>query len=112
MLPECFLHQSTKSIFTVTFAVLVLLQTHSLTQRRAVPGRSRLFDELLAEHKGLAKEREALKEKEREAALRGKEGCGQSNAAPETASPSKTYCPAERPLSSLKLRLANAHIPR
>ncbi|XP_038128218.1 ataxin-7-like protein 1 [Cyprinodon tularosa] len=87
-------------------------KTHSLTQRRAVPGRSRLFDELLAEHKGLAKEREALKEKEREAALRGKEGCSQSNAAPETPSPSKTYCPAERPLSSLKLRLANAHIPR
>ncbi|XP_023206137.1 ataxin-7-like protein 1 isoform X1 [Xiphophorus maculatus] len=87
-------------------------KTHSLTQRRAVPGRSRLFDVLLAEHKGLAKEREALKEKEKEAAQRGKEACGQSVAPQDTASPSKPHCPGERPLSSLKLRLANAHIPR
>ncbi|XP_007579283.1 ataxin-7-like protein 1 isoform X1 [Poecilia formosa] len=89
-------------------------KTHSLTQRRAVPGRSRLFDVLLAEHKGLAKEREALKEKEKEkeAAQRGKEACGQSVAPQDSASPSKPHCPGERPLSSLKLRLANAHIPR
>lgn len=87
-------------------------KTHSLTQRRAVPGRSQLFDALLAEHKGLAKEREALKEKEKEAALRAKEACSQSIASQETTSPSKSYCPSERPLSSLKLRLANAHIPR
>ncbi|KAM4711709.1 uncharacterized protein atxn7l1 isoform 1-T1 [Anableps anableps] len=87
-------------------------KTHSLTQRRAVPGRSRHFDVLLAEHKGQAKEREALKEKEKEAAQRVKEACIQSIASQETASPSKSHCPSERPLSSLKLRLANAHIPR
>ncbi|XP_043964477.1 ataxin-7-like protein 1 isoform X1 [Gambusia affinis] len=87
-------------------------KTHSLTQRRAVPGRSRLFDVLLAEHKGLAKEREALKEKEKEVAQRGKEACAQSVAPQDTASPSKPHCPGERPLSSLKQRLANAHILR
>ncbi|XP_021176263.2 ataxin-7-like protein 1 isoform X1 [Fundulus heteroclitus] len=87
-------------------------KTHSLTQRRAVPGRSRPFDVLLAEHKGLAKEREALKEKEKEAALRGKEAGSQAVASQDTASPSKSHCPGERPLSSLKLRLSNAHIPR
>ncbi|KAG5845920.1 hypothetical protein ANANG_G00144300 [Anguilla anguilla] len=40
-------------------------KTHSLTHRRAVPGRKKLFDSLLAEHKGRVKEKE--KEKEREA---------------------------------------------
>ncbi|MEQ2227610.1 hypothetical protein ILYODFUR_000133 [Ilyodon furcidens] len=87
-------------------------KTHSLTQRRTVPGRSRLFDVLLAEHKGLAKEREALKEKEKEAAQRGKEAYSQSIASQETSSPSKLHCPSERPLSSLKLRLTNAYVPR
>uniref|UniRef100_A0A1A7YLV1 Ataxin 7-like 1 n=1 Tax=Iconisemion striatum TaxID=60296 RepID=A0A1A7YLV1_9TELE len=87
-------------------------KTHSLTQRRAVPGRSKHFDILLAEHKGLAKEREALKEKEKEkdGAQRGKETRNQTT--PEPTCPSKSHCPSERPLSSLKLRLANSHIPR
>ncbi|XP_053270647.1 ataxin-7-like protein 1 isoform X2 [Pleuronectes platessa] len=70
-------------------------KTHSLTHRRAVPGRRQNFDILLAEHKGRAKEGE--KEKERDAAQE---------------SPSKPHCPNGRPLSTLKLRLANAHIPR
>ncbi|XP_037552070.1 ataxin-7-like protein 1 [Nematolebias whitei] len=86
-------------------------KTHSLTQRRAVPGRSKHFDVLLAEHKGLAKEKEALKEKEKEkdGAQRGKETC---IATPDTTSPIKSHCPSERPLSLLKLRLANSHILR
>ncbi|XP_013869911.1 ataxin-7-like protein 1 [Austrofundulus limnaeus] len=93
-------------------------KTHSLTQRRAVPGRSKDFNVLLAEHKGLAKEREALrerekeKEKEKDGAQRGKETCNQSIATQDAACPSKSHCPSERPLSSLKLRLANSHIPR
>ncbi|XP_072233188.1 ataxin-7-like protein 1 isoform X1 [Leuresthes tenuis] len=89
-------------------------KTHSLTHRRAVPGRKKHFDILLAEHKGQAKEREALKEKEKnkDGVQGGKEACGQSIASFETACPSKSQCPNGRPLSSLKLRLANAHIPR
>ncbi|KAM6895853.1 ataxin-7-like protein 1 isoform 1-T1 [Xenentodon cancila] len=89
-------------------------KTHSLTQRRAVPGRKKHFDVLLAEHKGQAKEREVLKvkEKEKDGALAGKEAGSQSITSQETTSPSKSHCPNGRPLSTLKLRLANAHIPR
>nr|XP_054595628.1 ataxin-7-like protein 1 isoform X1 [Nothobranchius furzeri] len=88
-------------------------KTHSLTQRRAVPGRSKHFDVLLAEHKGLTKKREALKkEKEKDGAQRGKETRNQNITTSETTCPSKSHCPSERPLSSLKLRLANSYIPR
>uniref|UniRef100_A0A3P9MJZ5 Ataxin-7-like protein 1 n=1 Tax=Oryzias latipes TaxID=8090 RepID=A0A3P9MJZ5_ORYLA len=90
-------------------------KTHSLTHRRAVPGRKKQFDLLLAEHKEQTKEREALKEKERskDAAPAGKETCSQQSiASQEAACPGKTQCANGRPLSTLKLRLANAHIPR
>ncbi|XP_062299328.1 ataxin-7-like protein 1 isoform X2 [Scomber scombrus] len=87
-------------------------KTHSLAHRRAVPGRRTHFDILLAEHKGRAKEKEGPKEKDREGVQGGKEGCSQSITSQETVSPSKPHCPNGRPLSSLKLRLANAHIPR
>ncbi|XP_041833574.1 ataxin-7-like protein 1 isoform X2 [Melanotaenia boesemani] len=89
-------------------------KTHSLTHRRAVPGRRKHFDILLAEHKGQAKEREALKEKEKDkdGAHGGKEACSQSMASQESISPSKPHCPNGRPLSTMKLRLANAHKPR
>ena len=87
------------------------LQTHSLTHRRAVPGRRKHFDILLAEHKGRPKE--GAKDKDKDATQGGaKEGGSQSNASQETASPSKPHCPNGRPLSTLKLRLANAYIPR
>ncbi|KAF3855943.1 hypothetical protein F7725_016666, partial [Dissostichus mawsoni] len=41
-------------------------KTHSLSQRRAVPGRRKRFDTLLAEHKSRTRDREKEKEKERE----------------------------------------------
>ena len=41
-------------------------QTHSLSQRRAVPGRRKRFDTLLAEHKSRTRDREKEKEKEKE----------------------------------------------
>lgn len=89
-------------------------KTHSLTHRRAVPGRRKHFDILLAEHKGRPKEKEGPKEKEkdRDGAHGGKDGCGQSIPSQEMACPSRPHCPNGRPLSTLKLRLANAHIPR
>ncbi|XP_034529908.1 ataxin-7-like protein 1 isoform X1 [Notolabrus celidotus] len=89
-------------------------KTHSLTHRRAVPGRRKHFDILLAEHKGRAKEKEGGKEKEkdREPCQGGKEGSSHSVLSQESISPSKPHCPNGRPLSTLKLRLANAHIPR
>ncbi|XP_029681608.1 ataxin-7-like protein 1 isoform X2 [Takifugu rubripes] len=87
-------------------------KTHSLTHRRAVPGRRKHFDVLLAEHKGRPKEGAKDKEKERDGTAPEKEGGSQRVATQETASPSKPHCPNGRLLSSLKLRLANAHIPR
>ncbi|XP_061770298.1 ataxin-7-like protein 1 isoform X3 [Nerophis ophidion] len=84
-------------------------KTHSLTHRRGVPGRKKHFDILLAEHRGRTKEKEGAKDKDKE----GNDSCSPSLASQEaTASPSKPPCPNGRPLSSLKLRLANAHIPR
>ncbi|CAG09602.1 unnamed protein product, partial [Tetraodon nigroviridis] len=44
----------------VTFPIVP--QTHSLSQRRAVPGRRKRFDTLLAEHKNRARERERERE--------------------------------------------------
>ncbi|XP_010788433.1 ataxin-7-like [Notothenia coriiceps] len=41
-------------------------KTHSLSQRRAVPGRRKRFDTLLAEHKSRTRDREKEKEKEKE----------------------------------------------
>ncbi|XP_036977533.1 ataxin-7-like protein 1 isoform X2 [Acanthopagrus latus] len=86
-------------------------KTHSLTHRRAVPGRRKHFDILLAEHKGRPKE--GAKDKDKDVTQGGaKEGGSQINASQETASPGKPHCPNGRPLSTLKLRLANAYIPR
>nr|XP_046235699.1 ataxin-7-like protein 1 isoform X1 [Scatophagus argus] len=87
-------------------------KTHSLTHRRAVPGRRKHFDVLLAEHKGRSKEGAKEKERDKDGTQGGKEGGRQSTTSHETASPSKPHCPNGRPLSTLKLRLANAHIPR
>ncbi|XP_061617466.1 ataxin-7-like protein 1 [Phyllopteryx taeniolatus] len=80
-------------------------KTHSLTHRRAVPGRRKHFDVLLAEHRGRTKEKDAAKEKD-------KDGCSPSVVSQDAASPSKSQCPNGRALSTLKLKLANAHIPR
>lgn len=87
-------------------------KTHSLTHRRAVSGRRKHFDILLAEHKGRSKVNEGAKEKEKDGSHGGKEGSSQSSTSQETACPSKPHCPNGRLLSTLKLRLANAHIPR
>nr|XP_057934605.1 ataxin-7-like protein 1 isoform X2 [Doryrhamphus excisus] len=83
-------------------------KTHSLTHRRAVPGRRKHFDILLAEHRGRTKEKEGAKEKDKE----GKNGCSPNAESQEAACPRKPHCPNGRPLSTLKLRLANAHISR
>ncbi|XP_068163223.1 ataxin-7-like protein 1 isoform X2 [Antennarius striatus] len=87
-------------------------KTHSLTHRRAVPGRRKHFDVLLAEHKGRPKEGVKEKEKDRDGGKEGGGGGLSVTSSLETTSPSKPQCPNGRPLSTLKLRLANAHIPR
>ncbi|XP_045555681.1 ataxin-7-like protein 1 isoform X4 [Salmo salar] len=87
-------------------------KTHSLIHRRAVPGRQKEFDILLAEHKGRAKE--GAKEKEKEGGQRREsQGGSQSTPANDTTpSTLPPHCHNGRTVSTLKLRLANAHIPR
>lgn len=83
------------------------MQTHSLTQRRTVPGRRKDFDILLAEHKGRAKEKDAGQK--RDTAI--------SQAAQPTqplSPPSSTpsICHDDKPTPTLKLRLASTHTQR
>uniref|UniRef100_A0A4W5MHJ7 Ataxin 7-like 1 n=1 Tax=Hucho hucho TaxID=62062 RepID=A0A4W5MHJ7_9TELE len=91
-------------------------KSHSLIHRRAVPGRRKEFDILLAEHKGRAKEKEkeGAKEKEKEGGQR-RESQGGSQSTPANDTTTSTlppHCHNGRTVSTLKLRLANAHIPR
>ncbi|KAK7913607.1 hypothetical protein WMY93_013818 [Mugilogobius chulae] len=87
-------------------------KSHSLTQRRAVQGRRKHFDVLLAEHKSHAKEKDLLKEKEKEKEKDTVQERKESSVSSHQSHSSKPHCPNGRPLSTLKLRLANAHIPR
>ncbi|KAL7882381.1 hypothetical protein SRHO_G00000390 [Serrasalmus rhombeus] len=83
-------------------------KTHSLTHRRAVPGRKKDFDILLAEHKGRAKEKEAGQK--RDAAS------SQSAQSVQSLDPSSSSIPSSchngKTTPTLKLRLSNAHINR
>ncbi|KAJ8006542.1 hypothetical protein DPEC_G00108330 [Dallia pectoralis] len=87
-------------------------KTHSLTHRRAVPGRRKHFDILLAEHKGRVKEGATDKGKDggpKMESLGGGQGPPAHDTTPSTLSP---HCHNSRTISTLKLRLASAHIPR
>ncbi|KAJ8245307.1 hypothetical protein GJAV_G00269390 [Gymnothorax javanicus] len=77
-------------------------KTHSLTHRRAVPGRGKHFDSLLAEHKG-----RHLREQQASHAHPARPA--QSH---EPASSPSTEFQEARPTSLLKSKLANSHIPR
>lgn len=81
-------------------------KTHSLTHRRAVPGRTKSFDILLAEHKSQAKEREG------DGGQIRKEGASLTTLLQDITTPKKPHSLNGRPISLLKLRLANAHISR
>ncbi|XP_077566293.1 ataxin-7-like protein 1 [Stigmatopora nigra] len=76
-------------------------KAHSLTHRRAVNGRRKHFDMLLAEHRTRNKEAEEAKAKEKE-----------KDASQDLVGSKQPSCLNGRPLSTLKLKLANAHIPR
>uniref|UniRef100_A0A4W5R6Q1 Ataxin 7-like 1 n=1 Tax=Hucho hucho TaxID=62062 RepID=A0A4W5R6Q1_9TELE len=85
-------------------------KTHSLIHRRAVPGRQKEFDILLAEHKGRAKEKE--KEKEGGQRRESQGGSRSTRANDTTPSTLPPHCHNGRTVSTLKLRLASAHVPR
>ncbi|XP_072528925.1 ataxin-7-like protein 1 isoform X2 [Salminus brasiliensis] len=82
-------------------------KTHSLTHRRAVPGRKKDFDILLAEHKGRTKEKETGQK--REAASSQSAQLTQSL---DASSSIPTSCHNGKTTPTLKLRLANTHTHR
>uniref|UniRef100_A0A3B1K0K3 Ataxin 7-like 1 n=1 Tax=Astyanax mexicanus TaxID=7994 RepID=A0A3B1K0K3_ASTMX len=82
-------------------------KTHSLAHRRAVPGRKRVFDILLAEHKGRANEKEAGQKKETASGQ-----SAQCTSSPDTSSSLSTGCNNGKATPTLKLRLAKAHTNR
>ncbi|OXB56318.1 hypothetical protein ASZ78_009649, partial [Callipepla squamata] len=53
-----------KRLSVIGITLSVLEETHSLNHRRAVPGRKKQFDILLAEHKARSREKEVAKDKE------------------------------------------------
>ncbi|OXB71832.1 UNVERIFIED_CONTAM: hypothetical protein H355_015586, partial [Colinus virginianus] len=53
-----------KRLSVIGIILSVLEKTHSLNHRRAVPGRKKQFDILLAEHKARSREKEVAKDKE------------------------------------------------
>ncbi|XP_042562614.1 ataxin-7-like protein 1 isoform X2 [Clupea harengus] len=80
-------------------------KTHSLTHRRAVPGRKKNFDILLAEHKGRAKEKEVGQKQDTQTG-------GQPTQSHDTTPSGPAHCPNGKTTSTLRLRLANTHIHR
>ncbi|XP_076861655.1 uncharacterized protein atxn7l1 isoform X2 [Brachyhypopomus gauderio] len=82
-------------------------KTHSLTHRRAVPGRRKEFDILLAEHKGRAKEKETGQKKE---AVNSQST--RSSQSLNTSSSLLSSCQNGKTTPPLKLRLASAHTHR
>lgn len=81
-------------------------KTHSLTHRRAVPGRRKDFDVLLAEHKGRAKEKETGPKKDVQAGSQSVQVTPSHDAAPSLS----TSCTNGKTTPTLKLRMANSHV--
>lgn len=79
-----------------------------MTHRRAVPGRRKDFDFLLAEHKGRAKEKEGGQKKEVQAGSQSVQVTQSHDAAPSQS----TSCTNGKTTPTLKLRLANSHLHR
>ncbi|TSX44498.1 Ataxin-7-like protein 1 [Bagarius yarrelli] len=82
-------------------------KTHSLTQRRTVPGRRKDFDILLAEHKGRAKEKDTG-QKRNTASSQAAQLTQPLN--PPSSTPS--VCHNNKTTPTLKLRLASIHTHR
>uniref|UniRef100_M3XKZ8 Ataxin 7 like 1 n=3 Tax=Latimeria chalumnae TaxID=7897 RepID=M3XKZ8_LATCH len=87
-------------------------KTHSLNHRRAVPGRRKQFDILLAEHKARSREKEVAKDKEHLQRMREVHQ-GQSTPAQESVAGSSVNCGLEPKVTSpAKSRPTNAALPR
>ncbi|KAM9311197.1 ataxin-7-like protein 1 isoform 2-T2 [Gastrophryne carolinensis] len=85
-------------------------KTHSLSQRRAVPGRKKTFDVLLAEHKARSREKEVTKDKEHPQNTRE---LHQNQPAPaQELSPSVNSTSEPKVTSPAKARTPNSVLPR
>ncbi|KAL1275357.1 hypothetical protein QQF64_034980 [Cirrhinus molitorella] len=83
-------------------------KTHSLTHRRAVPGRRKDFNFLLAEHKGRAKEKDTGQKKDVQAGSQSVQVTQSHDAATSLS----TSCANAKTTPTLKLQLANSHLHR
>ncbi|XP_072257777.1 ataxin-7-like protein 1 isoform X2 [Pyxicephalus adspersus] len=87
-------------------------KTHSLYHRRAVPGRKKPFDVLLAEHKARSREKEVTKDKEH---LQNARETHQNQSAPaqeQSSGPSANSAPEPKVTSPAKARPPNSVLPR
>ncbi|XP_066525224.1 ataxin-7-like protein 1 [Hoplias malabaricus] len=87
-------------------------KTHSLTHRRAVPGRKKDFNVLLAEHKGRAKEKEKEKDVGQKKETASSQSAPSAQSLDTSSSSSPSSCHNGKTTHALKLRLAGTHSHR
>ncbi|CAI9598408.1 unnamed protein product, partial [Staurois parvus] len=87
-------------------------KTHSLYHRRAVPGRKKPFDVLLAEHKARSREKEVTKDKEHPPNARETHQNQSAPAQEQSSGPSANSAPEPKVTSPAKARPPNSVLPR
>ncbi|KAM4676152.1 ataxin-7-like protein 1 [Discoglossus pictus] len=87
-------------------------KTHSLSHRRAVPGRKKQFDILLAEHKARSREKEVTKDKEHPQATRETHQNQPAPAQDQSSGPSANAVQEPKVTSPAKSRPPNSVLPR
>ncbi|XP_018424133.1 PREDICTED: ataxin-7-like protein 1 isoform X2 [Nanorana parkeri] len=87
-------------------------KTHSLYHRRAVPGRKKPFDVLLAEHKARSREKEVTKDKEHPQNSRETHQNQSAPAQEQSSGPSANSVPEPKVTSPAKARPTNSVLPR
>ncbi|XP_068132369.1 ataxin-7-like protein 1 isoform X2 [Hyperolius riggenbachi] len=87
-------------------------KTHSLSYRRAVPGRKKTFDVLLAEHKARSRDKEVTKDKEHPQNARDMHQSQPAPAQEQSSGPSSNSAPESKASSPAKARPPNSILPR
>ncbi|XP_063783111.1 ataxin-7-like protein 1 isoform X3 [Pseudophryne corroboree] len=87
-------------------------KTHTLNHRRAVPGRKKPFDILLAEHKARSREKEVTKDKEHPQNTRETHQNQPAPAQEQSSGPSASSTSEPKVTSPAKARLPNSVLPR
>ncbi|KAM4747047.1 ataxin-7-like protein 1 [Rhinophrynus dorsalis] len=87
-------------------------KTHSLNHRRAVPGRKKQFDILLAEHKARSREKEVTKDKEHPPSTRETHPSQPAAAQEQSSGPSANSVQEPKVTSPAKARPPNSVLPK